>query len=86
MARIEYYGSKRNPKQMCRNPRRQVNLVKELILKYYPLEREVWNIPNPSNLDIYYCVGDLVADMILWGFLDAFKKVSGCVFLLYLCV
>jgi hypothetical protein len=34
LARIEYSGSKRNPKWICRNPRRQVNSGKELIIKY----------------------------------------------------
>jgi hypothetical protein len=38
LARTEYSKRKGNPKQMCKNPRRQVGSVKELILKYYPLK------------------------------------------------
>jgi hypothetical protein len=41
LTKIEYTGSKRNPKQMCENPRRHVGSVKYIILRYYPPRRQV---------------------------------------------
>jgi hypothetical protein len=38
---MEYSRSKRNPKQMCENPRRLVGSAKYIILRYYPPERLV---------------------------------------------
>jgi hypothetical protein len=41
LTRIEYSGSKRNPKQMCENPRRHVGSAEYIILRYYPPGRQV---------------------------------------------
>jgi hypothetical protein len=41
LTRIEYFGSKRNPKQMCENPRRHVGSAEYIILRYYPPGRQV---------------------------------------------
>jgi hypothetical protein len=41
LTRIEYSGSKRNPKQMCENPRRHVGSAEYIILRYYPPGRKV---------------------------------------------
>jgi hypothetical protein len=41
LTRIEYFGRKRNPKQMCENPRRHVGSTEYIILRYYPPRRQV---------------------------------------------
>jgi len=41
LTRIQYSGSKRNPKQMCENPKRHVGSAEYIILRYYPLGRQI---------------------------------------------